>query len=173
MMSESNVKTETATENMMVAKPQKEHHWLQKLVGEWTYEAFDMGPDGQQASGGERVRAIGDVWIVAEGTMQMPDGSPGTSVMTLGYNPDKKRFTGTWIGSMMTHLWIYDGELDASGRVLTLDSEGPSFSGDGTMSRYRDIIELKSDDHRTLSGNVLEPDGTWKQFMTMELRRSR
>jgi len=26
----------------------------------------------------------------------------------------------TFIGSMMTHLWIYDGELDAAGKVLVL-----------------------------------------------------
>jgi Protein of unknown function (DUF1579) len=32
---------------------------------------------------------------------------------------DKKRFVGTWIGSMMTYMWVYDGELDRSERVLT------------------------------------------------------
>ena len=62
----------------------------------------------------------------------MPGGGPATTLMTLGYDPEKKRFVGTWIGSMMTHLWIYDGALDAAGKVLTLDAEGPSFAGDGT-----------------------------------------
>jgi len=41
-------------------------------------------------------------------------------MMTLGYDPQKKRYLGTWIGSMMSHLWVYEVELDASGSVLTL-----------------------------------------------------
>ena len=55
----------------------------------------------------------------------MPDGTPATTQITLGYDPAKKRFVGTWLGSMMTHLWIYDGELSADERTLTLSSEGP------------------------------------------------
>jgi hypothetical protein len=54
----------------------------------------------------------------------------------------------------MTHLWPYNGTLDAAGKVLTLDSEGPSFSGDGTMAKYQDIIEFIGDDHRTLSSQI-------------------
>ena len=30
---------------MMKAEPQKEHQWLEQLLGEWTYEAeMQMGP---------------------------------------------------------------------------------------------------------------------------------
>jgi hypothetical protein len=63
-------------------------------------------------------------------------------VITLGFDPKRNRYVGTWIGSMMNHLWVYDGELDANKRVLTLNAEGPSFSGDGTMAKYQDIIEF-------------------------------
>ena len=42
----------------------------------------------------------------------MPDGGPATMIMTLGYDPAKKRFVGTFIGSMMTNLWVYEGELE-------------------------------------------------------------
>ena len=71
--------------------------------------------------------------------------------MTLGYDPAKKAFVGTFIGSMMTHLWVYDGELDAAGKVLTLDAEGPSFAATDKMAKYKDAIEIKSDDHRVLT----------------------
>ena len=158
----------------MMSKPEKEHDWLQQLVGEWTSEAeCSMGP-GQPSTksyGTERVRMVGGLWMVGEGQGEMPGGGTATMIMTLGYDPQKKRYLGTWIGSMMTHMWHYDGEMDASGRILTLSAEGPSMAGDGTMAKYQDIIEIKSKDHRTLSSRVLGPDGTWNHFMTAHYRR--
>ncbi len=172
--------TQTQTEarpetsvDMMKAEPQKQHRWLGKLVGKWTYEmdAAAPGQPSSKATGTETVRSIGGIWIQAEGQGEMPGAGPATTVMTLGYDPHKKRFIGTFIGSMMTHMWVYDGELDASERVLTLNSEGPSMANDGTMSKYQDVIEFKSDDRRTLSARVREPNGSWKHFMTVEYRR--
>ena len=58
-------------------------------------------------------------------------------IMTLGYDPQKKRYVGTWIGSMMTHLWVYDGALDAAGKVLTLDAEGPAWPATGRWRSTR------------------------------------
>ena len=91
--------------------------------------------------------------------------------MTLGYNPQAKRFVGSFIASAMTHLWPYIGSLDASGKILTLDSEGPSFSGDGTMAKYQDIIEFVTHDHRKLTARVQSADGSWQTFMTAHYRR--
>ncbi|MGE5513671.1 MAG: DUF1579 domain-containing protein [Bacteroidota bacterium] len=154
---------------MKKAEPQKEHQWLQKLVGDWTFEA-EMG-GSSKSSGTERVRSLGGLWILAEGQGEMPGGGMANVLMTLGFDPAKKRYTGTWIGSMMTHLWIYDGQMDASGRVLTLTAQGPSMAGDGTTATYQDIIEIESDDHRILRSRVLTESGEWKEFMTAHFRR--
>jgi Protein of unknown function (DUF1579) len=158
----------------MNAEPQKEHAWLQKLVGEWTYEVEAVMAPGQppiRSQGTESVRSLGGLWILGEGQGECPGGGLATTLLTLGYDPSAKRFVGTWVGSMMTHLWVYDGALDTSGTVLTLDAEGPSFAGDGKMAKYQDITEIKSDDHRVLSSRVLGPDGKWTQFMTAHYRR--
>jgi Protein of unknown function (DUF1579) len=80
---------------------------------------------------------------------------------------------GTFIRSMMTHLWVYDGELDRAGNKLTLDAEGPSFTEGGKPAKYRDAIEFKSDDHRVLTSHVLGDDGQWHGFMTAHYRRSK
>ena len=103
----------------------------------------------------------------------MPGGGIGLTIMTLGYDTAKKRFVGTFIGSMMTNLWVYDGALDATGTKVVLDSEGPSFSGDGTMSKYQDTIEIKDANNRVLSSSVQGPDGKWQHFMTSHYRRVR
>jgi hypothetical protein len=161
---------------MMFAEPQKEHKWLHKLVGEWTYESeVMMGPDqpAEKAEGTESVRSLGGLWILAERNMTVPSG-PMTTLETLGYDPQKQCYVGTFIASMMTHLWIYDKvELDASGRVLTLSAEGPSCAGDGTTGKYRDVITFESDDHRTLTSFMQGENGEWNQFMTAHYRRQK
>jgi hypothetical protein len=163
-------------EASMKTEPQKEHQWLQKLVGEWTSEADAiMGPGKppEKFKGTESVRSLGGLWILAEGQGEMPGGGAATTMMTLGYDPQKQRYVGTWIGSMMTHLWVYDGALDAAGRVLTLDAEGPSMVTEGKMAKYKDVIECKNDDHRVLTSRVLGDDGTWHEFMTANYRRKK
>ena len=166
--------TTNQTDSMKMAEPQEEHKWLHKLVGEWDMEAESAMAPGEppmKTTGTESVRSLGGLWIVAEGEGEMPGGGIGTSVMTLGYDPQKERYVGTWVGSMMTHLWVYDGSLDAGKKVLTLNSEGPGMSGDGALAKYRDVIELKSDDHRVLTSHVQGEDGSWQSFMTAHYRR--
>lgn len=156
------------------AKPQPEHVWLQQLVGEWTYEnEASMGP-GQppmKMQGTESVRSLGGLWVLCEGQGTTPGGSPATMIITLGYDPQKKRFVGTFVGSMMTYLWIYDGSLDADHKTLTLDAEGPSFADSTKMAKYQDIIEVVSPDHHILRSQFLGEDGKWNPFMTAHYRR--
>jgi PhnB protein len=157
----------------MNEQPTPEHNWLQKFVGEWTWESdCSMGPDQppMKSSGTERVRSLGGLWTIGEGIMGTGEAA-GKSILTLGYDPRTKRFVGTFVASMMTHLWPYNGVLDASGRVLVLDSEGPSFSGDGSVSKYQDIYEFIDDNHRTLISRMLMPNGEWVQFMSAHYHR--
>jgi hypothetical protein len=158
---------------MQTQEPQAEHRWLHQLVGEWTIESeCIMGPDQppMKSTGREVVRLLGELWSIGEGTADSPE-SGCDSIMTLGYDPQAKRFVGTFIASAMTHLWPYNGSLDTSRKILTLDSEGPSFSGDGTMAKYQDVIEFITPDHRTLTARVQGADGSWQQFMTAHYHR--
>lgn len=165
----------TQQESTMQVKPQKEHQWLQKLVGEWTYETeVAMGADqpAEKATGTETVRSLGELWVLAEGQGEMHCGGEATTLITLGYDPQKQRYIGTWVGSMMTYLWLYDGELDATQKILALNSEGPAMSGEaGKLAKYRDVIEFKNDNHRVMTSHVLGDDGQWHQFMTVNYQR--
>ena len=154
---------------MQAVEPQAQHAWLQKLVGEWTYE---VGSE-DKLGGKEIVKPLGPLWVVVESEFNMRGGGSGTARITIGFDPQKRRFVGTWVGSMMTYLWVYDGELDASGRVLTLAAEGPSMAGDGKTAKYEDIIEMRSDDHRLFRARVRGDDGTWTQMMSAEYHRVR
>lgn len=160
----------------MKTEPRKEHEWLQKLVGEWTSEMVaSMGPGKPPETfrGTESVRSLGGLWMLCEGRGEMPGGDTSTTLMTLGYDPEKKQYVGTFIGSMMTSMWVYEGSLDAAGKVLTLNTEGPDFSTPGKRSKYRDSIELRSDDHRLLISHMLRDDGQWQEIMTVHYRRTK
>jgi hypothetical protein len=158
----------------MKCDPQKEHEWLQQLIGTWKSESdCIMGPDKppMKTTGGEVVRSMGGLWVLADGHMTMPDGDSGTMLMTLGYDPQKKRYVGSWVGSMMTRLWVYDGSLDPTGKILTLNTEGPSFTDENKLSSYRDVIEILGPNDRTLSSHAQGDDGTWNKFMTAHYHR--
>jgi Protein of unknown function (DUF1579) len=99
-------------EGAMKVESQKEHRWLERLVGEWTFESEAIMGPGQEpvkSTGSQSTHSIGGLWVQSDGTCEMPGGGPTTMVITLGYDTAKKRFVGTFIGSMMTNLWVYDG----------------------------------------------------------------
>ncbi len=159
----------------METEPAPQHVWLQKLVGSWSYESdCAMGPDQprQKFNGFEHVRMLGDLWTVGEGEGEMPGGIART-MMTIGYNPQKRRFVATWIGSMMTHMWVYEGALSADETTLTLQTTGPDFSDGNKTATYQDIITLIGHDHRTLTSRTQTSDGKWHEFMTAYYQRAR
>ncbi|MBL9118909.1 MAG: DUF1579 domain-containing protein [Phycisphaerae bacterium] len=160
----------------MQEEQRSEHQWLEQLVGEWTSEVrCRMGPDQPELTftWQESVRSLRGLWILCEGTSEMSDGSTARTVMTLGFDPRTGRFVGTYIGSMMTHLWVYDGGLDAGRTILTLDTNGPGFGTDGAMARFQDTIELHPDGTRELRSQYQDEKGEWHPFMQAIYRRVR
>lgn len=169
-------RSEPCHENPMKTQPpEKQHEWLQQLVGDWTSEsqcAAEPGKPEETIRGTETVRSLGSYWIIAEGQGEMP-GTRDTmsSILTLGYDPRQKRFVGTWVGSPMAYLWVYNGSLNDAGNVLTLETEGPDFSPEGGMTRYKDIIEIRGPGERVLRSEMLQKDGSWHQIVNVTYRR--
>lgn len=155
----------------MLAEPSKEHEWLKQFVGEWTYETeCDMGTGERETfAGREKVSMLGAFWVVMDGEGAMPDGSMGYTRMTLGYDP-AKGYRGSWIGTMMPFMWVYDGTLSEDGRTLTLATEGPNFSGEG-MATYHDVVSIVDENERTLTSRMKGEDGSWKEFVWARYRR--
>ncbi len=165
----------------MKIEPTNEHRWLHKLVGKWVAEGeAQMGPDAapEKWKIPEQFSLVGDVWVQSRSEGEFPGCGQSTTVMTLGYDPARKHFVGTFIGSMMTHMWIYEGDLEADGRTLTLRADGPAFTPDGNvvagkMARYRDVIAFQDDDNRTLTSFMQADNGEWTQIMQARYRREK
>jgi hypothetical protein len=161
-----------AQEAPQPSKPEKEHEWLKQLVGEWeTHGKAETAP-GQppfECDGTESTQALGDLWIVAQGEAH-PAGMTVKSMLTIGYDPEKKKFVGTWVDSMWNYMWKYEGTLDESGKVLTLLTTGPNMMKPGETANYKEVLELKDKDHKTFTSHM-EVDGQWVKFMTAEAKR--
>jgi hypothetical protein len=152
-----------------------EHQWLARLSGKWTFESeCQVGPDQPPAKTAGRVtgRSLGGLWIVLETEGKSADGDGWQSIMQLGYDPQRQRYVGAFVASMMTHLWVYSGSIDDSTGKLVLDTEGPRFDQQG-MARYQDIIEIVGDDHWTLSSQLMGDDGAWHPFMVAHHHRDK
>jgi Protein of unknown function (DUF1579). len=156
----------------MFEKPQAEHKWLESLLGDWEQEgSCDTGPDQPATIHKSTVHAtsLHGMWVALEHTAKSPEGDGWTSIITLGYDPKQQRYVGTFIGSMMTHLWIYNGKMDDKGR-LVLDAVGPKFGGEG-MANYQDIIQIVSKDEWILSSRMQQDNGEWVDFMKATNKR--
>ncbi len=159
---------------MKTSEPTQEHRWLGRLVGnwQWSHDVPDTGDTKvTHLVGREVYRAIGAFWVQGESVGPTPDGGMAVSQTTLTWDPEKGRFAGSWIGSVMPMLWVYDGELDAAKQTLALYSEGPAMDGSGRRVPYRDVLRFVDDNTRTLTGSTRDADGTWREFMTVEYTR--
>lgn len=154
--------------------PLPQHGWLTRLLGEWRYASECEGPPGQapmRATGVERVRMLGGFWTIGESEGDCPAGGGMVRmVITLGVDPGTQRFRGTFVGSMMPWMFVYDGALDEAATTLALETEGPAMMGPGT-ARYRDSVAMEGDAVRILSSEILQPDGSWHRFMTGRYER--
>jgi len=155
-------------------KPQAEHEWLQQLVGEWEseVECFPPGEEPVKSKGTESVRAVGGFWIVAENRGNMM-GMPFTGLLTLGYDPAAKQYIGTWVDSMGSQLWSYRGSVDAARKALTLETEGPSCMEPGKTAKFKEVIVLRSPDHKSFHSEMQGSDGKWTQLLSIEYRRKK
>lgn len=155
--------------------PQKEHDWLKQFVGEWESEGEGtMGPGqpAMQCKGTMSTRMLGGFWMISDIKGDMM-GAPVQAVHTVGYDTQAKKYIGTWVDSVMNHMWTYSGSVDSSGKILTLEADGPDMTKPGKMAKYRDVYEFKSKDHFTMSSQMFGEDGKWHQFMTSNVHRKK
>lgn len=151
-------------------EPGQEHAWLDQLVGDWTFTATAPGC-GDAPPGRETVRSMGGFWIVGEGSGAMPDGRSMSSLLTLGYDPRVQSFVGSWVGSMMPYMFVYEGALDRTANTLTLDCQGPDFSDVSKSASYREVITILDGTTRTFISYMEAADGSWTEIMNARYQR--
>ena len=162
-----------AQEMPEMPKPQSEHAWLAKFAGTWETEMeCTMGPDKEPMKGKatETARMLGGFWLIVENKAEMM-GQPFTGVLTLGYDPAKKSYIGTWTDSMTNYMWTYTGTVDASSDTLTLDTEGPCPMQGGKICKFKEVMKLTGKDEKTFTTSIQGDDGKWTPMMNAKSKR--
>lgn len=153
-----------------------EHEWLAQLAGDWAIEGeADMGPE----AGGKFTmrwvassRTFGDYWLVTEIGADF-GGVEWRGRQTFGWDPAQGAFVGTWFDTTNHFLWHYQGSLDASRKVLTMEATGPSMMDPSVTTHYRDVTEIVGPDEQRISSWMMGPDGQWMPFMQATATRRR
>ncbi len=74
---------------------------------------------------------------------------------------------------MMPFRWKHEGSVDKSGKILTLEAEGPNFVSPEKLTQFQDIYEFKSADEIALTSKMLVEDGKWISFMAGTAKRQK
>ena len=157
-----------AQDSPQIPGPEKEHQWLHQFVGNWVTETKGaMGPEQPNLEWNGKIdsKMLGEFWVINEMTGDIT-GEPMRGIQTIGYSPSKKKYIGSWVDSMTGFMWQYEGKVDETGKILTLEAEGPSFVDAGKTTRFQDIYEFKSADEIAMTSTMLGDDGKWITFMT-------
>lgn len=153
-------------------KPQKQHEWLKQLVGEWDADVqmyIEEGKPPQVSKGTESGRMIGDFWAVMENKGDF-QGKQFVGIFTVGYDPEAKKFVGSWVDNCSNYMWQYKGDVDSQGKILTFETEGPCPAEGGKIVKFRETIELKNPEHKVLT-SMREKDGKWVKSVVVNYKK--
>jgi hypothetical protein len=155
--------------------PDPEHQLLKKFVGQWEADNRTVPEPGQpemECKGESTAKMIGDLWVTIELQADM-QGTKIHALQTIGYDPEKKKYVGTWVDSMINHLWKYEGTYDKTTNVLVMEAEGPNMMEPGKVASYRDSFEFKSPDHIIGTSSMKDDKGEWVVFMKGDLKKKK
>ena len=134
----------------------KEHKWLEKFEGHWETTSKSVATEGQPAStmhGAIDSEMVGQFWLVTKMSADLGEFKMDGR-QTVGYDKEKGKYVGTWIDNTSDFIWHYQGSVDESGKILSLEAEGPDMSEPGKSALYRDMYEFVSKDEIKLTSSV-------------------
>jgi hypothetical protein len=152
-------------------KPGPEHQLFKEDEGEWdaTVEIFTApGAPPMQSKGFETSRiGCGGLCLITDFKSEMM-GQPFEGHGTTAWNPDKKKYVGSWTDSMSLGLAIGESTWDPATKTVTGWMDGPDMTG--KVTRMKSIGEYKGG-VRTFTMFTPGPDG--KDVPTMKITYTR
>jgi hypothetical protein len=154
-----------------VLAPGREQDLFKQDVGVWdaTIEmTMEAGGKPNVTKGTETNTLLGGRWLISDFKGEMM-GMPFQGHSVMGYDPAKKKYTGTWVDSMSTTSSVLEGTYDPKTKTMTswMESPGP----DGKPVKIRSTSEWKDDDSRIFT--MHSPAGQGDEFAMMKITYKR
>ncbi len=150
-------------------QPTKEHAILKMDAGTWEADGkfFVPGMDAITSKGEETNRMMGDLWLISD--YKDAGGFEGHGI--LGYDPEKKKYVGSWADSMASYVHTMEGTYDAKTKTLTMmvDAKDPA----GKSIKQRHVTVFKSADAKDFAVYMPGPDGKEMKLMEIALKRKK
>lgn len=146
--------------------PSAEHAEILKGVGHWegTLTTYMPGVPEAPVAAHETVEAIGGFWTQSRFECDFM-GMPYVGTGCVGYDSAKKKYVGTWIDNMSSHLAVMEGERDPKSGALVMRYSAPDMTG--AMVPHR-IVTVGGDDAYTSTFYQGEGEGTKTMVIAMK-----
>src|SRR5262245_8831964 len=164
-----------AQEGPITIKPTPEHALLKKDVGTWDASVKSWEKPGAEAMESKAVEKNemlpGDMWLVSHF-----EGAFGpikfNGIGQAGYDPEQKKYVGTWIDSMSPYLLTTKADYDPATKTLTGTGETRDPATNKVM-QTKSVARYIDDNTRTFAMYTNGPDGKeWKMLEIMYKRRA-
>jgi hypothetical protein len=137
---------------------------------------YPQGPDGPaiESKGVETNRLMGNgMWLLSEYKGQIA-GMAFEGHGTFGYDPHKKKYTGTWIDNMKPTMDTMQGDFDAETKTLTMLAESIN-PATGQPEKMKNVGKFIDENTRTFTMYHPAPGSKdeWVKMMEMHYTRKK
>jgi hypothetical protein len=157
-----------------LAIPGKPHQMLAKLAGAWTTRTRAwMEPDKPPMEGTgtcEQKMLLGGRYLQQEYAGEMM-GSPFTGINLIGYDNHTQKYVSTWIDSMSTGIYYFEGTASADGRTITQENNYHDPVRGPTV--WRSVTRIVDDNTLEYIMYITSKGGTEEKMMEMTVTRKR
>ena len=177
---ETQKRQETKTDDMQkmmevykkIGTPGAPHQLLANLSGSWTTKTTAwMSPDEPPVEGTgtcEQKMILDGRYLQQEYTGEMM-GSPFTGINLIGYDNHTKKYESTWIDSMSTGIYYFEGRASADGRTITQESNYDDPVRGPTV--WRSVTRIVDDNTLKYEMYLTSKGGKKEKMMEMTMTR--
>jgi hypothetical protein len=158
-----------------MAQPTPQHELLKKDVGTWDATMrmwFTPNAEPLVSNGIENNKLLdGGLWLISHYEGKIAD-TRFVGCGTVGFDPVKQKYVGTWIDNVTSSLSVMEGDYDQATNTLTMISRRRD-PHTGQSQTTKSTLQYVDNDTRIFEFLVPDADGKyWKMLEIKYVRRT-